>query len=142
MYVCMYVCIGNSRYSIHQTPLHTLNYIFLSKAFLLRTYYQFRISQSAKIQLKNRYFEEQICWVPLTVGTFRMSNSLPTCASLGLMPVGSSPPILGQTIDRCISTPINGLPRMVEGGGGGWGGPTRTGGQMMLTCLFYLCLLY
>ena len=141
MYVCMYVCMYVQ--AIAAIPfIKSLNYIFLSKAFLLRTYYQFRISQSAKIQLKNRYFEEQICWVPLTVGTFRMSNSLPTCASLGLMPVGSSPPILGQTIDRCISTPLNGLPQDGGGGGGGWGGPTRTGGQMMLTCLFYLCLLY
>ena len=35
------------------------------------------------------------------------------------MPVGSSPPILGQTIDRCISTPLNGLPQ--DGGGGGGG---------------------
>ena len=116
MYVCMYV------QAIAAIPfIKSLNYIFLSKAFLLRTYIQFRISQSAKIQLKNRYFEEQICWVPLTVGTFRMSNSLPTWASLGLMPVGSSPPILGQTIDRCISTPIHlsmVCPRMVEGGRG------------------------
>ena len=56
------------------------------------------------------------------LGLHFKSNSHPcsklTCASLGLMPVGSSPPILGQTIDRCIRTPINGLPRMVEGGGG------------------------
>ena len=33
-----------------------------------------------------------------TLRTFRMSNSLPTCSSRGLYP----PPILGQTIDRCI----------------------------------------
>ena len=93
MYVCMYV------QAIAAIPfIKSLNYIFLSKAFLLRTYYQFRISQSAKIQLKNRYFEEQICWVPLTVGTFRMSNSLPTWASLGLMPVGSSTPSWGKPL--------------------------------------------
>ena len=43
-------------------------------------------------------------WVKFpTLGTFRMSNSLPTCASLSLISVGCSPnPILGQTIDRCI----------------------------------------
>ena len=35
------------------------------------------------------------------------------CNSRGLPPL----PILGQTIDRCISTPINGLPQ--DGGGGG-----------------------
>ena len=40
------------------------------------------------------------------------------------MPVGSSPPILGQTIDRCISTPLNGLPQ--DGGGGGGGRLGRT----------------
>ena len=45
--------------------------------------------------------------------------------SRGLPPL----PVLGQTIDRCISTPINGLPRM-----GGGGQPTGTGGWMMLTC--------
>ena len=44
-------------------------------------------------------------WVKFpTLGTFRMSNSLRTCASLSLIPVGCPPPpILGQTIDRCIS---------------------------------------
>ena len=35
------------------------------------------------------------------------------CNSRGLLPL----PILRQTIDRCISTPINGLPQ--DGGGGG-----------------------
>ena len=45
-------------------------------------------------------------WVKFpTLGTFRMSNSLRTCASLSLIPVSCPPPhpILGQTIDRCIS---------------------------------------
>ena len=39
-----------------------------------------------------------------TLRTFRMSNSLPTCTSPSLIPVGCPPlhPILGQTIDRCI----------------------------------------
>ena len=132
MYVCMYVCMYRQQPLFHSSnpvthpELYFSQQSFPSKDILLVPHFPV-----SKIQLKNRYFEEQICWVPLTVGTFRMSNSLPTCASLGLMPVGSSPPILGQTIYRCISTPIN-----------GWGGPTRTGGQMMLTCLFYLCLLY
>ena len=48
--------------------LDTLNCLFPSNTFtfLSRTYYFFQISQPAKICLKNRYFEEQIHWVPLT----------------------------------------------------------------------------
>ena len=44
-------------------------------------------------------------WVKFpTLGTFRMSNSLRKCASLSLIPVSCPPPpLLGQTIDRCIS---------------------------------------
>ena len=60
---------------------------------------------------------------PYTVGTFRMSNSLPTCASLGVIAVGCPPPILRQTTERYISTPINGLPQ-----DGGWGGGGRRAG--------------
>ena len=43
-------------------------------------------------------------WVKFcTLGTFRMSNSLPTCALLSLISVACTPPpILGQTIERCI----------------------------------------
>ena len=59
---------------------------------------------------------------PCTLGTFRMSNSLPTCASLGVIAVGCPPPILRQTTERYISTPINGLPQ-----DGGWGGGERAG---------------
>ena len=58
---------------------------------------------------------------PCTLGTFRMSNSLPTCASLGVIAVGCPPPILRQTTERYISTPINGLPQ-----DGGWGGGGRS----------------
>ena len=46
-------------------------------------------------------------WVKFpTLGRFRMSNSLPTCASLSLIHMGCPPPppcILGQTIDRRIT---------------------------------------
>ena len=59
---------------------------------------------------------------PCTLGTVRMSNSLPTCASLGVIAVGCPPPILRQTTERYISTPINGLPQ-----DGGWGGGGRAG---------------
>ena len=64
---------------------------------------------------------------PCTVGTFRMSNSLPTCASLGVIAVGCPPPILRQTTERYISTPINGLPQ-----DGGWGGGGATHGNRWL----------
>ena len=59
-------------------------------------------------------------WVKFpTLGTFRMSNSLPTWASLSLIPVGCLPPppppsptpILGQTIDRCVKTMEKDMPK-------------------------------
>ena len=56
------------------------------------------------------------------------------CNSRGLPPL----PILGQTIDRCISTPINGLP---QDGGGGGRQLTGTGGWVMLTCFLSLFVL-
>ena len=55
---------GDSSYSGHQINLYTLN--CPSDTFLPRTYYFFQISQPTKICLKNRYFEEEIHWVPLT----------------------------------------------------------------------------
>ena len=48
----------------------TLDYLFPSHTFLQRTYYFFHISQTAKICLKNRYFEKQIHWVPLLIDGF------------------------------------------------------------------------
>ena len=79
---------------------------------------------------------------PCTLGTFRMSNSLPTCASLGVIAVGCPPPILRQTTERYISTPINGLPQDGGCGGGGAGGNPRE--QVAGCCwpAFNLCLLY
>ena len=79
---------------------------------------------------------------PCTLGTFRMSNSLPTCASLGVIAVGCPPPILRQTTERYISTPINGLPQ-----DGGWGGGEGAGNprEQVAGCCwpaFNLCLLY
>ena len=55
---------GDSSYSGHQINLYTLN--CPRDTFLPRTYYFFQISQPTKICLKNRYFEEEIHWVPLT----------------------------------------------------------------------------
>ena len=40
-----------------------------------RTYYFVQISQPAKICIKNRYFEEQIHWVPLNIGRSERVNS-------------------------------------------------------------------
>ena len=60
---------------------------------------------------------------PCSLETFRMSNSLPTCASLGVIAVGCPPPILRQTTERYTSTPINGLPQ--DGGWGEGGGATH-----------------
>ena len=79
---------------------------------------------------------------PCTLGTFRMSNSLPTCASLGVIAVGCPPPILRQTTERYISTPINGLPQ-----DGGWRGGEGAGNprEQVAGCCwpaFNLCLLY
>ena len=51
--------------SRHQIPSNTLDCLFPSNNFLPRTYYFFQISQPAKNWLKNKYFEEQIQWVPL-----------------------------------------------------------------------------
>ena len=69
---------------------------------------------------------------PCTLGTFRMSNSLPTCASLGVIAVGCPPPILRQTTERYISTPINGLPQDGGWGGGGGGRALATHGNRWL----------
>ena len=51
--------------SRHQIPSNTLDCLFPSNNFLPRTYYFFQISQPAKNWLKNKYFQEQIQWVPL-----------------------------------------------------------------------------
>ena len=58
--------IAHTSYFRHQIPSDTLNCLFPSNTFLPRTYYFFQISQPTKICLKNRYFEEQFHWVPLT----------------------------------------------------------------------------
>ena len=50
---------------IKSIPSDTLNWLFPSNTFPPRTYYFSQISQPAKICLNNRYFEEQIHWVPL-----------------------------------------------------------------------------
>ena len=62
-----FLAIAHSSYSRHQIPSDTMNCLFPSNTFLPRTYYFSQISQPAKILLKNRYFEEQIRWVPLYV---------------------------------------------------------------------------
>ena len=51
--------------SRHQIASNTLDCLFPSNNFLPRTYYFFQISQPAKNWLKNKYFQEQIQWVPL-----------------------------------------------------------------------------
>ena len=51
--------IAHSSYCTHQITSDTTIFQFP------RTYYFVQISQPAKICLKNRYFEEQIHWVPL-----------------------------------------------------------------------------
>ena len=66
---------------------------------------------------------------PCSLETFRMSNSLPTCASLGVIAVGCPPPILRQTTERYTSTPINGLPQ--DGGWGGGGGGATHGNRWL-----------
>ena len=48
-----------------QIPSDTLNYLFSQQHFSPKDYYFFHISQPSKICMKNRYFEEQIHWVPL-----------------------------------------------------------------------------
>jgi len=48
--------IAHSSYSSHQIPSNTLNCLFPSNNFFPRRYYFFKISQPAKIRLKNRYF--------------------------------------------------------------------------------------
>ena len=58
--------IAHTSYFRHQISSDTLNCLFPSNTFLPRTYYFFQISQPTKICLKNRYFEEQFHWVPLT----------------------------------------------------------------------------
>ena len=46
--------IAHSSYSTHQIPSNTLNCLFPGNTFFPRTYYFFKISQPAKIRLKNR----------------------------------------------------------------------------------------
>ena len=62
-------CLTNNTWELFQTSnppqTATLNCLFLSNTFLPRTYYYYRISELAKICLQNRYFEQQIHWVPL-----------------------------------------------------------------------------
>ena len=60
----MFCQIAHSSYSTHQIPSNTLNCLFPSNNFFLRRYNFFKISQPAKIRLKNRYFQGQIHWVP------------------------------------------------------------------------------
>ena len=60
------VVIGqNSALTSNQIPSDPMNCLLPRNCFLPRTYYSFQVSQSAKICLKNRYFEKQIHWVPL-----------------------------------------------------------------------------
>ena len=56
--------IAHTSYSGLKIHSDTLNCLFPSTAFLLRTQL-FLNSQPANIHLKNRYFEKQIHWVPL-----------------------------------------------------------------------------
>ena len=56
---------------IKSIPSDTLNWLFPSNTFPPRTYYFSQISQPARICLNNRYFEEQIHWVPLKIDSFR-----------------------------------------------------------------------
>ena len=46
--------IAHSSYSTHQISSNTLNCLFPDNTFFPRTYYLFKISQPAKIRLKNR----------------------------------------------------------------------------------------
>ena len=85
---------AHSSYSRHQIPHNT---------FLSRTYHYFHISQPAKNCQKNRYFVEQIHWVPLSIikksswtqryqaqHILYLNNKLDTSAmqTLGLVPLG------------------------------------------------------
>ena len=56
----------------HKIPSDTLNCLFSSNTFFPRTYYFFHFSQPSKIGLKNRYFVEQIPWVPLSFRTINL----------------------------------------------------------------------
>ena len=71
--------IVHSSCSRHQIPSDTMNCLFPNNTFLPRTYYFFQISQPTKICLKNRYFEEQIHWVPLSIDA-----SADACALISL----------------------------------------------------------
>ena len=55
---------------IKSIPSDTLNWLFPSNTFPPRTYYFSQISQPERICLNNRYFEEQIHWVPLKIDSF------------------------------------------------------------------------
>ena len=60
--------ITHSSYSRRQIPSDTPNCLFPKNSFLPRTFHYFHISQPAKSCQKNRYFEQQIHWVPLFKG--------------------------------------------------------------------------
>ena len=56
--------IAHSSYSRHQIPSGTLNCLFPCN-IPSKDIFFFQISQPAEICLKNKYFEEQVHWVPL-----------------------------------------------------------------------------
>ena len=61
--------LKQSNYSRQEIPSDAQNCLFPQNTFLLWTYYYLNISQQAKIGLKNRYFEGQIHFVPLSIAT-------------------------------------------------------------------------
>ena len=61
--------LKQSNYSRQEIPSDAQNCLFPQNTFLLWTYYYLNISQQAEIGLKNRYFEEQIHFVPVSIAT-------------------------------------------------------------------------
>jgi len=59
--------LTNTSYSRQQIPSDTLDWPFASNHFPSKAISFYQISQPAKICLKNKYFEEEIHWVPLHV---------------------------------------------------------------------------
>ena len=66
--ILMFINVTRSSYPRLQIPSDTLKYLFSQQHFPSKDYYFFHISQPAKICMKNRYFEEQFHWVPLSSG--------------------------------------------------------------------------